>query len=154
MQLNPDRLCKCHNEPMVRYGRQHCCVVKRRQHWKTAAQRYRQTPKGQAATKRNGARRLFAGRNYHGRADTIERAEQINAYIKHLLSEYHGARKEEDARQLAEIDGGKEPESCPDRARSELRFELRITAQTASEVDSVNIGWSGSLSATGPARPL
>jgi hypothetical protein len=126
MRLNPDRLCRCHNEPMVQYGRQHCCVVKRRLHWKTASQRYRQTPQGQAATKRNAARRLFAGRNYHGRADTIERAEQINAYIKHRLGEYHSARKEEDDRQLAEIDGAKEADSGP--PRSELRFELRITA--------------------------
>ena len=100
MPIDPDRLCRCHGEPMYRTSQGHMCDVKRRVRGRAARARYRQTAHGKAkrqeAERHNAAkaaragRRLWIGHRYVGMAPTVEVAQRIRA---HILGRLHGFKQ-------------------------------------------------------------
>jgi hypothetical protein len=48
--------------------------------------RYRATEKGKQRDAEHNARRIFIGKQYHGKAPTVERAAVIRQHVKERLS--------------------------------------------------------------------
>lgn len=55
---------------------------------RAACARYRATRHGQQVSAETNARRIFIGRAYHGRAQTIDQAHAIHAYAKERIREF------------------------------------------------------------------
>lgn len=55
---------------------------------KAVHKRYRQSAKGRAVGVRTNAHRIYVGRAYHGRAQTIARATVIQNHIKERVSAF------------------------------------------------------------------
>lgn len=82
MPLNPGRLCPCHGEAMYRDRSQHYCAIKRRASWRSGSQRFEASAHGRAMQRQRNARRVWIGRDYHGRADSAAAVQQIRAHIR------------------------------------------------------------------------
>lgn len=113
MPLNPDRLCACHQAPMMWDGDCHMCHIK----YRARQQRYQQSAKGRARqrryahsekgkarnrcydhsekgrlaqhrhAKRSNPRRIRIGSERFGYAPTAALAQQITTHLKRRLSE-------------------------------------------------------------------
>ena len=88
MPIDPERLCPCHGEPMLRNGPRHTCRVKRHATWA----KYRTTENGREKrrtfARQRPDRRIFIGHDYHGTVKTAERAQHINDHIRRRLKDY------------------------------------------------------------------
>lgn len=56
--------------------------------YRAALVRYRRGVTGQRTLARVNARRIFVGEQYHGRAQTVERAAMINSHIQEMRSAF------------------------------------------------------------------
>lgn len=100
MALDPERLCRCHGQPMYAKTSRNSaeCNVKRRARQcgynktskgivrlRAAKKRYRASGKGRETNSARNGKRIYIGREYHSVADTVGRAVQINSHIRRRL---------------------------------------------------------------------
>lgn len=76
------------------FARKHMAICIRHQQERTrgSRQRYWQSAKGKAASKRRNDKRVYIGRRYAGLAKTHEQQATVQAHIRRRLDEYNECR--------------------------------------------------------------